>query len=55
MTFDPGQGLVRIVIRLLYQAQLLPLTLVQTRLHTKKRETQITKTNNILAGVLPLH
>lgn len=38
MTFDPGQGLVRIIVRLLYQPQLLPLTLVQTRLHTKKTQ-----------------
>lgn len=38
VTFDPGQGLVRIVIGLLNQPQLLPLTLVQTRLHTGNTE-----------------
>lgn len=34
MTFDPRQGLVRIVISLLDQPQLLPLALVEARLHT---------------------
>lgn len=37
VTFDPGQGFVRIIIRLLYQPQFLPLTLVQTRLHTMQQ------------------
>lgn len=37
VTFDPGQGLMRIVICLFYQPKFLPLTLVQTRLHTKQQ------------------
>ena len=32
VTFDPGQGLVRIVVRLLYQPELLALRLVQSAL-----------------------
>lgn len=46
MTFDPRQGLVRIVISLLYQPQLLPLALVQARLHTVQQE-QNEKCKNI--------
>lgn len=46
MTFDPRQGLVRIVISLLYQPQLLPLALVQARLHTVHQE-QSEKFKNI--------
>ena len=34
MSLDPGQGLVRVVIGLFYQTQLLSLALVQTALHT---------------------
>lgn len=37
VTFDPRQGLVRVVISLLDQPQLLPLALVETRLHTGHR------------------
>ena len=36
--FDSGQGLVRVVIGLLYQPQLLSLRLVQPGLHTGKRK-----------------
>lgn len=38
MTFNPGQGLVGIVVRLLYQSQLFSLTLVQTRLYARNRK-----------------
>lgn len=38
MTFDPGQSLVGIVVRLLNQAQLFSLTLVQTGLHTRQKK-----------------
>lgn len=41
MTFDPGQSLVRIVVRLLNQPQFLSLTLVETRLHTKQKRKVI--------------
>ena len=33
MTFDPGEGLVRVIVGLLDQAQLLSLRLVEARLH----------------------
>lgn len=39
VTFDSGECLVRIVVGLFNQAQLLPLTLVQTGLHTKSNRT----------------
>lgn len=44
VTLDPGEGLMRIVIGLFYQPQLLPLTLVQTRLHTRDHRHKI---NNV--------
>lgn len=44
VTFDPGEGLMRIVVSLLYQPQLLPLTLVETRLHTRDQRH---KMNNV--------
>lgn len=39
MTFDPGKSFVGVVVGLFDQTQLLPLTLVQTRLHTKHKKT----------------
>lgn len=38
VTFDPGQSFVRVVVGLLDQTQLLPLTLVQTRFHTTRHK-----------------
>lgn len=44
MTLDPGEGLVRIVVSLLYQPQLLPLTLVQARLNASRHTDRL---NNV--------
>lgn len=38
VTFDPGQSFMRVVIGLFDQAEFLPLTLIQTRFHTMRKE-----------------
>lgn len=48
VTFDPGQSLVGIIVRLLNQPQLLSLTLVQTGLHTGHKKIYQIRTCELL-------